>query len=225
MATDRYGQGQRKAKNLDPLSAPVPAMPIPSETKWYNRHTPIGPGARGEAEEDFLALSPEYKTTVLNLAGLWGGSRNPRNWVGRVAPTKDALSLKVRLSRFRYTFSEHPIQGSLHMIHGLDVARAILAVHRDFEMAQGQRWLLTDGRVYDWWDLASAWGLPSDDGGTSLTPQEDGPTGPHARWVQELMQEHGVRALPRDVEKLGRALDSREFWSTFSLSPLKARLS
>jgi hypothetical protein len=61
------------------------------------------------------------------------------------------------------------------MVHGLDVARAILAVHNQFDLAAGLRWIVTDGRVcvpltitylsitlssfsYDWWDLASAWG-------------------------------------------------------------------
>jgi hypothetical protein len=109
------------------------------------------------------------------------------------------------------------------MIHGVDLARCILAVHDSFEKAEGQRWLLTDGRVYDWWDLASAWGLPSH------KPEENGPAedthrGPHPRWVRELMDETGVRALPRNVETLGRSMDSREFWRTFGLSPLKARL-
>ena len=33
-----------------------------------------------------------------------------------------------------------------------------------------------------------------------------------------------MRALPRSPEMLGRALDSREFWSTFGLSPALARL-
>ena len=120
------------------------------------------------------------------------------------------------------------------MIHGLDVARAILAVHAEFSKAQGQRWIINDGRVYDWWDLASAWG-------TSYEPRSDEPPGnqssnsastsegvedrgPHVRWVRELMQEFGVRALPRNVEALGRAFDSRDFWSTFDLSPIKARL-
>jgi hypothetical protein len=92
------------------------------------------------------------------------------------------------------------------MIHGLDLARAILAVHADFGKAAGQRWLLTDGRVYDWWDLASAW--------------SDGP----AAWVRELMREEDVRVLPRNPELLGRVLDSRDFWDEFGLSPLKARL-
>jgi hypothetical protein len=45
-----------------------------------------------------LALSsPAVLTSVINLSGLWGGQRTPRAWVGRVAPTKEALSAKVRV--------------------------------------------------------------------------------------------------------------------------------
>ncbi|KAF6755346.1 hypothetical protein DFP72DRAFT_896542 [Ephemerocybe angulata] len=200
--------GQRRAKG----STAPPPPPKPVENKWYDRHTPIAPGhERGEAEEELLRLNPSCKTTVLNLAGLWGGARSPRNWVGRVAPTKEALRNK----------------GSIHLIHGLDVARAILAIHSNFDKAQGQRWILTDGRVYDWWDLASAWGLPTSKDGEPPhegEKEEDGERGPHPRWVRELMQETGVRALPRNVEMLGRAVDSREVWATFGLMPLKARL-
>ena len=94
------------------------------------------------------------------------------------------------------------------MIHGLDVARAVLAVHEHIDRAAGQRWLLTDGRVYDWWDWASAWGTE----------------GTQTRWVRELMDEAGVRALPRPPELLGRGMDSREFWNTFGLEPVRGRL-
>ncbi|EIN10092.1 hypothetical protein PUNSTDRAFT_133857 [Punctularia strigosozonata HHB-11173 SS5] len=157
---------------------------------WIDRHSRFDTSNdRARAEMELLALSTETPTTVLNLCGLWGGKRSMRNWVGRVAPTKEVLSKKT----------------SIHMIHGFDVARAILAVHSTFAPANGQRWLLTDGRVYDWWDLASAWG-------------------PQPKWVFELMEETGVRALPRDPKHLGRALDSREFWVTFGLHPAKARL-
>jgi hypothetical protein len=104
------------------------------------------------------------------------------------------------------------------MIHGTDLARAILAVHDNFSLAAGQRWLLTDTRVYDWWDLASAWGT----GGPGHRGEI--PEGPHPEWVKELMYEEGVRALPRDTAKLGRLLDSRDFWSTFKLNPARARL-
>lgn len=127
-------------------------------------------------------------------------------------------------------------QGSIHLIHGLDVARAILAVHNEPKKAVNNRWLVTDGRVYvssmllsiepmtdfvfryDWWDLASAWGTGGADG-------KDKPLrGPQPGWVRELMDEEGVRALPRTPEQLGNALDSREFWNTFNLSPAKARV-
>ncbi|KAI0696942.1 hypothetical protein BC835DRAFT_1271211 [Cytidiella melzeri] len=159
---------------------------------WSDRHSPINKEhVRGAAEEELLALSPRTPTTVLNLSGLWGGSRKAKHFIGRVAPTRDALKSR----------------GSLHMIHGEDVSRAILAVHDDFDMATGQRWLLTDGRVHDWWDLAHAWGR-----------------GPQPGWVQELMQEQGIRALPRSVEKLGKALDSQEFWNTFRIQPTMGRL-
>lgn len=113
------------------------------------------------------------------------------------------------------------------MIHGLDVSRAILAVHASFSKASGQRWILTDGRVYDWWDLASAWGSHPTPGASEnaggINDSEEG-RGAQARWVRELMHEQDVRALPRDIERLGRALDSREFWFEFGLSPVKARL-
>lgn len=154
-----------------------------------------------------------------------------RNWVGKVAPSKEVLQNKVSHYRKhrRVRISIRPEQGSLHMIHGLDVSRAILAVHADFPKASGQRWILTDGRVYDWWDLASAWGSrPSAAGasGQDLDGQENDEEGrgAQARWVRELMQEQGVRALPRNIEDLGRALDSRDFWFQFRLSPVQARL-
>ena len=34
------------------------------------------------------------------------------------------------------------------MVHGIDVARAILAVHEQFHIAAGSRWIVTDCRVY-----------------------------------------------------------------------------
>jgi hypothetical protein len=103
------------------------------------------------------------------------------------------------------------------LIHGHDLARAILVVHEHPQIAAGQRWLLTDIRVYDWWDLAAAW-----DDGKSLDAS-DNPQ--RARWVQELMAERAVRALPRPVEMLGRAMDSREFWETFRLLPERTLFS
>ena len=118
------------------------------------------------------------------------------------------------------------------MIHGEDVARAILAVHANFDRAVGERWILTDSRVYDWWDLAAAWGDKNtkdtnsqrEDGGTRSDTGRSDEKGPQPRWVRELMNEEGVRALPRPPEVLGKLLDSRDFWNTFELEPVVARL-
>ncbi|KAF9552563.1 hypothetical protein CPC08DRAFT_789799 [Agrocybe pediades] len=189
--------------------------PKPTENKWYDRHSPYVKTPRAEAEDELLALSDNYPATVLNLSGLWGGARSPKNWVERTAGSKELLKAK----------------GSLHLIHGDDVAAAVLAVAKNFEKAQGQRWLLTDGRVYDWWDLASAWGTPSKSAPAKSTSEPcgsqlpvDADRGPQPGWVRELMEEMDVRALPRNIETLGRALDSREFWNTFGLSPCRARI-
>lgn len=104
------------------------------------------------------------------------------------------------------------------MIHGSDLARVILAVHSNFDLASGQRWILNDGRVYDWWDLASAWGTNGE------ARKGEPPEGPQPGWVRELMDEEGVRALPREMGKLGRLLDARDVWKTFEISPARARL-
>ncbi|TPX59191.1 hypothetical protein SpCBS45565_g07810 [Spizellomyces sp. 'palustris'] len=151
---------------------------------WVDRRTPPDPNTdvpRVDAENALLACGG----CVLNLAGLWGGERQPRNWLGRVASTKAALESK----------------GSLHLVHGKDVARAVLAVYENF--TPGERWLLSDMRVYDWWDLAGAWGT----------------AGQQPEWVGQLLEEHGVKGLPRPAESLGRAIDTRDFWKRFGISP------
>lgn len=91
------------------------------------RSTPIDPtNERGRAETQLL----EVGGCVLNLSGLWSATRAPGNWVSRIAGTKDALAQKT----------------SLHLVHGKDVAKAILAVHADF--TPGERWLITDMRNF-----------------------------------------------------------------------------
>ena len=93
---------------------------IEGQPQWIDRHSKYDrANARAIAEDELRDLGG----AVLNLAGLWGGSRQPRNWVGRVAGSKEALSKK----------------GSLHMIHGQDVARAVLALSENF--TPGQRWV------------------------------------------------------------------------------------
>ncbi|KAH8112593.1 hypothetical protein DFH11DRAFT_1605714 [Phellopilus nigrolimitatus] len=188
---------------------------------WCDRHSPFdNANDRARAEIEFLNLSEKTPTTVLNLSGLWGGQRDPHNWIQRVAGSKEELAKK----------------GNIHLIHGIDVARAILAVHQNFEASKGQRWLLTDCRVYDWWDLASAWGEPDARAQSEKTEQDDIRTpgtlvlstpavlGPQPGWVRELMAETGVHALPRGPGALERVLDSREFWDTFGISPAKTLL-
>ncbi|TGZ77076.1 hypothetical protein EX30DRAFT_344440 [Ascodesmis nigricans] len=152
---------------------------------FIDRHNSIDPSsARGAEETRLLALGG----VVLNLAGLWGGARLPRNWLPRVAGDLEKLRAK----------------GSLHLVHGEDVARGVLAVVECLirrGVGRGQRWLLTDMRVYDWWDLAAAWGKEE--------------------WVGALLKESGeeVRVLPRGPELLGRVLDAREFWEFVGLWP------
>ncbi|PSK43069.1 hypothetical protein B9Z65_7023 [Elsinoe australis] len=176
------------------------------KSPWVDRYTPYDrENDRAIAEEGYMSRG----ALVLNLSGLWDGEkRDPKHWVERVATTKEAVKGK----------------GALHMVHGVDVGRAIFAVVQAWEEDRdkdeckrclGQRWMLTDGFVYDWWALFAGW---ADVG------SEDGEPSKQSKWVYELMNETGVKALPRSMEQLGRAYDAREFWKTFGLSPLKARI-
>lgn len=77
--------------------------------------------------------------------------------------------------------------------------------------------------MYDWWDLASAWGETESKEKPNIGG--DGGRGPQAKWVRKLMSEFGIKALPRSVEQIGaRGMDSREFWNTFELEPVRGRL-
>ena len=163
-----------------------------SSTSPYDVHNP-----RAVAEDELQRLAGGC---VLNLAGLYDGAvRDPRDWLARVAKTKEQLGAK----------------GSLHLVHGVDVARAVLALHAKF--TPGRRWIVADLHVYDWWDLALAWGEEA----RRRAGESAGPAGglQFERWVVELMDEQDVRALPRGVERLGRLLDSREFWETMGTQP------
>lgn len=127
-----------------------------------------------------------------------------------------ALSLR-RFAEFNrhnslVSYPENLLQGSLHLIHGEDVARSILAVHRNFDKLAGQRWCLTDLRVYDWWELISSWAPSTHNGEYDLTNNP-------RLWVKQLMGEQSIRALPRPMEQLGRILDSREFWEVVGVTP------
>lgn len=180
---------------------------IPNQETWVSRGSRYDTSnERAQAEDQLL----KGGGCVLSLSGLWGGARQPRDWIERVAPTKDQLSAKT----------------SLHMIHGQDVSRAIIAVLGD-GFTPGERWMLTDMFVYDWWALALGWGNGGKAGSGYDNGNEDGDkdaAGPHAVWVRELMVEQGVRALPRDAEALGRCYDSREFWERCGIAPVRARI-
>ena len=148
---------------------------------WHTSSGPFLPDVRINIENEFLGLGG----CVLNLAGLWGGSRIVSQWISRVADTMVKLQEKT----------------SLHLIHGADVARLVLQVARQF--TRSKRWVVTDLNVYDWWDIV--FGLDS--------LQE------RRGWVVTLMKECGVQALPRPMEALGRAIDSRDVWQYYNLYP------
>jgi len=175
---------------------------IPQQTIWVSRRSPYNTSnARAIAEDALLKRGG----CVLNLAGLWGGERDPRSWVGRVAKTKEEVKGKK----------------SLHLVHGADVARGIVGVMRDWKTAGGQRWMVTDGIVYDWWELMVGWAAEGQkEAGDGV---EDMPSD-QARWVFELMNEEKVWALPRSMDHLGRCYFGREFWDSFKMAPLKARV-
>lgn len=170
---------------------------------WITKDSPYDrTNARAQAEDE---LREHAGGVILNLSGLWGGpERQPRNFVDRIFKSKADVRQK----------------GSLHMIHGQDVARAIVAVMRDWPGAS--RWMLTDGFVYDWWALLAGWGDSSRES-TSVS-KEGGESNEKVRWVFECMEEAGVRALPRSMEALGRCYDARDFWRTFRLVPSRARI-
>lgn len=159
---------------------------------WHDRHSPIDmDNQRGVAEEELLSLCGK-QACVLNLAGLWGGVRQPKNWISRVAKSKEDVKGK----------------GALHLVHGEDVGRGVLGCLEKWENVGRGRWLVDDLRGWDWWDLILAW-------------EGEGEFG---RWVVELMEEEGVRALPRGRERLGRVLDGREFWRKVEMVPSKSLL-
>lgn len=101
---------------------------IPGQTTWVTRHSSYDvDNGRAVAEDELLQLGG----CVLNLSGLWGGVRDPKHWIERVAGTKEMLSGKK----------------SLHMVHGLDVSRGVVGVIRNWEKARGQRFVRL---LYSW---------------------------------------------------------------------------
>ncbi|KAF2733953.1 hypothetical protein EJ04DRAFT_512847 [Polyplosphaeria fusca] len=157
--------------------------------------------ARAVAEDELRGLGGE----VLCLAGLYGGVRRPKEWIPRLAKSKADVAKRT----------------NVHFVHGEDVARAVVAVHA--RPTAGKRWIIADMRTYDWYDLilsfsALAEGEDEDDAEVKKRLQ-------FGRWVGELMEEEGVRALPREAESFTRRLDSRAFWKAHGLWPKHQRLA
>ncbi|RVX72345.1 hypothetical protein B0A52_04550 [Exophiala mesophila] len=170
---------------------------------WNDESSPIDvKNERGIAEGELIELGG----VVLNLAGLYGGGREPKNWIGRVAKTKEQLASK----------------GALHLVHGVDVARAIVAVvsNSDKDAIFSRRWIIADGMSYDWWALAWEWtGETQEPSADETVPQRSEDKLKYRQWVLDLMEENNVRGLPRTAELLGRKMDSRAFWKAVGLLP------
>jgi hypothetical protein len=161
---------------------------------------------RAIAEDE---LRNSVKGVVLNLCGLYGGSRVPRTWLPRLGQSKDDVRKRK----------------AVHFVHGEDVARAIIAVHGNF--TPGKRWIIADLRVYDWYDLILSFSALTEEeekGGDEMASVRE-MRQKFGRWVGELMEEESVKALPRPYEGLGRKLDSRGFWKEMGIWPKHGRLA
>ena len=169
-------------------------------TGWNDESSPYDTSnPRAIAEDELLHGN---NAVVLNLSGLYGGERQPRNWVTRVAKTKEQVKEK----------------GAVHLVHGRDVARAIVLCWEKWGVVEGKRWIVTDLWSYDWWGLFMMWGAEAR---KTVQATEGGRDGEllYEQWVAELMVEQGVRALPREKEKLGRLVDGRGFWKVVGSVP------
>ena len=226
---------------------------------WSAWDSPYDKSKDRAIAEDELLDCWRSRACVLNLAGLYGGERQLRHWLPRIARSKKEAAAK----------------GAVHMIHGRDVSRAIIAAH--FKLIEeyapplrapcseseypfpypsannqaptttaattsstgislpntlgGHRFPITDLHCYDWWDLFMQFGQYARqraiDGETEagvlrgVKPEEL----LYEQWVLELMDERGIKALPRDKngEDVGRLVDGRAFWAVAEARPLEGR--
>ncbi|KAI1097772.1 hypothetical protein F4804DRAFT_346899 [Jackrogersella minutella] len=205
-----YESTHQTSEARKPHFVQLGATSIWTAPTWQDESSPYEQAdPRAIAEDELMACS---EGSVLNLAGLYGASRQPRDWLDRVIKSKADLKGK----------------GALHVIHGEDVARAIVALHRNF--TPGKRWLLSDMHVYDWWDLTQDWANQTLRNSENGDEQVDVPAAKVERhkellaWVGELMIEEDVRALPRDTSSVGRALDGRGFWQHMGIWPTQGRI-
>ncbi|KAG1175785.1 hypothetical protein G6F70_003885 [Rhizopus microsporus] len=159
-----------------------------------DRHTPLDRSkdtGRMSAEDTLI----QRGGSVLHLAGLWGNQRQPKNWVPRFS-TAEAIRNKL-------------LQRQLHLIHGKDVARAILAVHQQFK--PGERWIITDQTCYDWIKLFLAWGSEE-----QIQIARD--LAIHDDQCRQALGDGSLEEVVARGEVKPR-LDSTEFWETFHLKP------
>jgi hypothetical protein len=91
---------------------------------------------------------------------------------------------------------------NLHLIHGGDVARVVLALFLHF--TPGERYIVTDRMVYDWW-----WVIRN----LSVDQELLG-------WIEEAMRNGGVEELPRDKSQFTKYLDSDDLWSYLGIEPM-----
>ncbi|KAH8159358.1 hypothetical protein CIB48_g8894 [Xylaria polymorpha] len=165
-----------------PAPAPAPnyillgATSIWNAPTWQDENDPYDTANPRAVAEDELMRCAE--ASVLSLAGLYGDDRQPRDWVRRIVQSKEQLRAK----------------GALHVIHGADVARAILALHRDF--TPRKRWIVCDMHVYDWWDLVQDWAIQTLTNAEDVSDEELSFQKQLLAWVGELMLEQNVRARP-----------------------------
>ena len=202
--THDHSNSGESSKERGPKWIQLGSTGIFTHPGWSDDNAPINEeDARGIAETELIELGG----CVMNLAGLYGGGREPRNWVGRVAKTKEQLGGK----------------GALHLVHGWDVARGVLGlVKSESETGKGRlfgkRWIVADCTSYDWWSLAWDWmGESREESRTEESDAEEKLK--YRRWVLELMEENNVKALPRSLDLVGRKLDSRGFWNAIGIIP------
>lgn len=210
--THDHTAGLEISKERGPRWIQLGSTGIYTHPGWSDENSPIDEtNPRAIAEMELIELGG----CVMNLAGLYGGSRQPKNWVSRVAKTKEQLAGK----------------GALHLIHGRDVARGVVGIVKNSTVDDGhtqlfgRRWIVADGVSYDWWTLVWNWmgqsGAAEDGDGehSEGDQQKQDEKTRYRRWVLELMEEQNVKALPRDMDLLGRKLDSRGFWHALGIAP------
>ena len=113
------------------------------------------------------------------------------------------------ISRVAQTKEEVKGKSCLHLVHGDDVAKGIVGCLEKWEGVGGGRWIVCDLRAWDWWDLILGWSLADE----------------YRRWVLELMDEEGLKALPRQRGSFPRTLDGRDFWRAVGLRPARSLLT